>query len=162
MTIHRALAGAGWYDWELGTWHEESDGRVVADTLIIDESSMVDITLLGTLFVQSIGTASSVSSCRRPPPDPADRPGSPVFDLIALMQRDDRSAESGPFANRLNELTHNYRVAEGTADRPRERLRWPTGSQRPLIWVSLARAKTRVICAFGSGDPGGTTRARDR
>ena len=31
MTIHRALASAGWYDWELGVW-VEGDDRVVADT----------------------------------------------------------------------------------------------------------------------------------
>ena len=48
MTIHRALASAGWYDWELGVW-VEGDDRVMADTLIIDECSMVDVELLATL-----------------------------------------------------------------------------------------------------------------
>ena len=50
MTVHRALAAAGWYDWDLGIWRKHGTSQISADTLVIDECSMADISLLGTLF----------------------------------------------------------------------------------------------------------------
>ena len=50
MTIHRALALAGWYDWKLGVMRSSGETRIEANTIVIDEASMIDVELLATLF----------------------------------------------------------------------------------------------------------------
>ena len=115
MTIHRALASAGWYDWELGVW-VEGDDRVVADTLIIDECSMVDVELLATLARavdwQGVRRLVLVGDHHQLPPI---GPGRPFFDVIAVMQSaDDGHEPRKGYKDRLSELTHNYRVDAGS------------------------------------------------
>ena len=115
MTIHRALASAGWYDWELGVW-VEGDDRVVADTLIIDECSMVDVELLATLARavdwQGVRRLVVVGDHHQLPPI---GPGRPFFDVIAVMQSaDDGHEPRKGYNDRLSELTHNYRVDAGS------------------------------------------------
>ena len=144
MTIHRALAGAGWYDWRLGIWVDDADGRITADTLIIDECSMVDIKLLGTLFKavdwHAVRRLILVGDHYQLPPI---GPGRPFFDLIAHLEAADASEDSAnSYRGRLNELTHNYRVAEGS-----RAIALANGFARqgeadePLIWASLAKGE---------------------
>jgi len=115
MTIHRALAMAGWFDFELGAW-VEGDKRVEAETLIIDECSMVDINLLAMLCRaldwSGVRRLVLVGDHHQLPPI---GPGRPFFDLIAVMQDADETSAAGPYSGRLSELTHNYRVDEGSS-----------------------------------------------
>jgi exodeoxyribonuclease V alpha subunit len=144
MTIHRALAGAGWYDWQLGIWVDTADGRISADTLIIDECSMVDVTLLGTLFKvvdwHAVRRLILVGDHYQLPPI---GPGRPFFDFIAHLEAADSADDAAnPYRGRLNELTHNYRVAEGS-----RAIALANGFARqgeadePLIWASLAKGE---------------------
>lgn len=143
MTIHRALAGAGWFDWHLGRWQEESEGRVTAHTLIIDECSMVDVHLLGTLFRavdwQGVRRLILVGDHHQLPPI---GPGRPFFDLISEMTAANAGGGDLDFKARLSELTHNYRVAEGS-----KAIAFATGFARdpvpdePQLWRSLGRGE---------------------
>jgi ATP-dependent exoDNAse (exonuclease V) alpha subunit len=144
MTIHRALAGAGWYDWQLGIWLDDADGRISADTLIIDECSMVDVKLLGTLFKavdwHAVRRLILVGDHYQLPPI---GPGRPFFDLITHLEAADVGTdEANPYRGRLNELTHNYRVADGS-----RAIALANGFARqgeadePLIWASLAKGE---------------------
>jgi ATP-dependent exoDNAse (exonuclease V) alpha subunit len=144
MTIHRALAGAGWYDWQLGIWVDEAEGRITADTLIIDECSMVDITLLGTLFQavdwHAVRRLILVGDHYQLPPI---GPGRPFFDVISQLELADQANDDrNPYRGRLKELTHNYRVAEGSMA-----IALANGFARqgepdePLIWSSLAKGE---------------------
>jgi exodeoxyribonuclease V alpha subunit len=115
MTIHRALASAGWYDRELDVW-VEGDSRVTASTLIIDECSMVDVELLATLFRavdwQALRRLVFVGDHSQLPPI---GPGRPFFDVIAVMQSADDGHEPVPgYRDALSALTHNYRVDSGS------------------------------------------------
>jgi ATP-dependent exoDNAse (exonuclease V) alpha subunit len=114
MTIHRALATAGWYDHELETW-TEGEGRIEAHTLIIDESSMVDVELLGMVVRATdwdqVRRLVLVGDHHQLPPI---GPGRPFFDLIARMQDADESGDDA-YRDRLSELTNNYRVESGSA-----------------------------------------------
>ena len=91
MTIHRALAWAGWYDWDLGVWNDEGD-PIEVDTLIIDECSMVDLNLLGTLFRavnwQGVRRLVLVGDHSQLPPIGSGRP---FFDVIGRMQDADKA-----------------------------------------------------------------------
>ncbi len=121
MTIHRALASAGWYDHELGIWRE-GEGRIEAHTLIIDECSMVDVELLATLARatdwEQVRRLILVGDHHQLPPI---GPGRPFFDLIATMQGADRpypedpTAERPGYEDRLSELKTNFRVQEGSS-----------------------------------------------
>ena len=144
MTVHRALASTGWYDWGLGVWLDEADDRISADTLIIDECSMVDVRLLGTLFKavdwHSVRRLILVGDHYQLPPI---GPGRPFFDLIAQLEASDEGRNaSEAYRGRLNELTHNYRVAAGS-----RAIALANGFARqgepdePLIWASLARGE---------------------
>jgi hypothetical protein len=112
MTIHRALALHGWYDWEFGVW-ANGDTKISANTLIIDECSMIDVELLGTLFAaldwHDISRLVLVGDHHQLSPI---GPGRPFFDLIARMRAADSDKDADNYADRLNELTHNYRVEE--------------------------------------------------
>ena len=143
MTIHRALAGAEWFDWDLGRFKLHAEGRVPADTLIIDEASMVDVGLLATL-VRAVDWHATrrvvlVGDHHQLPPI---GPGRPFYDLIALMDSADREEPESPFRGRLSELTQNYRVQEGS-----RAIAFATGFARepvadePLIWTSLAKGQ---------------------
>lgn len=142
MTIHRALASAGWFDWELGIHIDDGDA-IEIDTLIVDEASMVDVTLLATL----VGALEShalrrlilVGDHHQLPPI---GPGRPFFDVIGAM-RDADAGVGGALAGRLCELTQNYRAeTEGS-----QAIRFASGFAReaypddPLLWTSLAQGK---------------------
>ena len=143
MTIHRALAGADWFDWGLGCFKQDSTGRVEADTVIIDEASMVDVELLGTLVrafdTHAVRRVVLVGDHHQLPPI---GPGRPFYDLIALMDAADREGSESPFAGRLSELRHNYRVQEGS-----RAIAFASGFARepvpdePLLWSSLAKGQ---------------------
>lgn len=140
-TIHRALAQAKWYDWELGIAVEGEPIEV--NTVIIDESSMVDIELLATLFRaidwHAIERLVFVGDHHQLPPIGAGRP---FFDLISTMQQADESTSDNPFRERLGELTHNYRVDAGSIA-----ISLANGFARraepddPVIWEGLARGR---------------------
>lgn len=144
MTVHRALAAAGWYDWDLGVWRTHGTRQISADTLVIDECSMVDISLLGTLFKaidwHSVRRLILVGDHYQLPPI---GPGRPFFDLIRLLEAaNEDSDEANPYRARLNELSHNYRVAEGS-----RAIALANGFARqgeadePLIWASIAKGE---------------------
>lgn len=144
MTVHRALASAGWYDWDLGIWREHGTSQISADTLIIDECSMVDISLLGTLFKaidwHGVRRLILVGDHYQLPPI---GPGRPFFDFIMHLEAaDEDNTGTNPYHARLNELTHNYRVAEGS-----RAIALANGFARqgeadePLIWSSLAKGE---------------------
>jgi hypothetical protein len=143
MTIHRALAGADWFDWGLGCFKQDSAGRVEADTVIVDEASMVDVELLGTLVraldAHAVRRVVLVGDHHQLPPI---GPGRPFYDLIALMDAADREGSESPFAGRLSELRHNYRVQEGS-----RAIAFASGFARepvpdePLLWSSLAKGQ---------------------
>lgn len=143
MTIHRALAVSGWYDWDLGVW-TEGETPISANTLIIDECSMIDIELLGTLFAaidwHDVNRLVLVGDHHQLPPI---GPGRPFFDVIARMQAADASAEQSRYADRLNELTHNYRVEEEGS----RTIALANGFARlaepddPQIWSALAKGQ---------------------
>ena len=144
MTVHRALASAGWYDWDLGIWREHGTSQISADTLVIDECSMVDISLLGTLFKavdwHGVRRLILVGDHYQLPPI---GPGRPFFDFIMhLEDADEDTDEANPYRARLNELSHNYRVAEGS-----RAIALANGFARqgeadePLIWSSLAKGE---------------------
>jgi exodeoxyribonuclease V alpha subunit len=143
MTIHRALASADWFDWHTGTFKPESDGRVTARTLIIDEASMVDVRLLATLFRaiawDTVRRLILVGDHHQLPPI---GPGRPFYDLIAEMRvADDRS--EGSFKGRPSELTHNYRVSvEGSkAIALANGFAGQAEPDEALIWEALARGE---------------------
>lgn len=144
MTIHRALAGAGWYDWDLGLWVDSAEGRISAETLIVDECSMVDITLLGTLFKaidwHGVRRLILVGDHYQLPPI---GPGRPFFDLIAHLEAADQGLDtSNQYRGRLNELTHNYRVAEGSrAIALANGFARQSEPDEPQIWASLAKGE---------------------
>lgn len=144
MTVHRALAANGWYDWDLGVWREEGTGRLTADTLVIDECSMVDISLLGMLLRavdwHGVRRLVFVGDHYQLPPI---GPGRPFFDLIQHLEAADAGEdETNPYRGRLHELSHNYRVAEGS-----RAIALANGFARqgeadePLIWASLAKGE---------------------
>ncbi len=143
MTIHRAIASAGWYDWDLGVWTDDGERSVAANTLIVDESSMVDVALLGTLFKavdwHSVRRLVMVGDHHQLPPI---GPGRPFFDLIRAMTSADEAGLDDPYADRLNELTHNYRVAEGSRAiaLANSFARVPEPDDA-LIWTSLAKGE---------------------
>jgi exodeoxyribonuclease V alpha subunit len=115
ITMHRALAMADWYDRELGVW-VESEGRVEANTIIVDECSMVDIELLATFFRavdwQHVTRLVLVGDHHQLPPI---GPGRPFFDVIAVMRlADEGDAAREPYRDRLSALSHNYRVDRGS------------------------------------------------
>ncbi len=142
MTIHRALASAGWYDWKLGTFREGS--RIAASSLIVDEASMVSVELLGVLFNavdwNTVRRLILVGDHHQLPPI---GPGRPFYDLIAMMRSADLAANADPMADRLSELTQNYRVrlndsraialASGFAGSPEP--------DDPLIWSAIAKGE---------------------
>ncbi len=142
MTIHRALASAGWYDWTLGVLRPEGDDRIEANTIILDEASMIDVHLLATLFRaiewHSVRRLILVGDFHQIPPI---GPGRPLFDLIATLRAADDEHQVSDFKDRLSELTHNYRVqtegsraialANGFARTPEP--------DDPLIWSAVAR-----------------------
>jgi exodeoxyribonuclease V alpha subunit len=144
MTIHRALASAGWYDWKLGVMRSDGETRIEANTIIIDEASMIDVELLATLFRaiewHSVGRLVLVGDYHQLPPI---GPGRPFFDLIAMQRPTDEDDRASDFKGRLSELTHNYRVQvdgsraialangfAGTAE-----------PDDPLIWGAIARGE---------------------
>jgi exodeoxyribonuclease V alpha subunit len=144
MTVHRALAAAGWYDWDLGIWREQGTSQISSDTLVIDECSMVDISLLGTLFKavdwHGVRRLIFVGDHYQLPPI---GPGRPFFDFIMHLEgADEAHLAANPYRGRLNELTHNYRVAEGS-----RAIALANGFARqgeadePLIWSSLAKGE---------------------
>ncbi|HEX4188213.1 MAG TPA: AAA family ATPase [Solirubrobacteraceae bacterium] len=115
MTIHRALASVGWYDWSLGI-AREGEARIGASTIIIDECSMVNVDLLSTLFRaidwQTVRRMILVGDHNQLPPI---GPGRPFFDVIAVMQEgDDGKTERAAYSDRLSALTQNYRVEAGS------------------------------------------------
>ena len=143
MTIHRALASAGWFDWHLGVWRESSDERIHAHTLVIDESSMVDVVMLATLFRavdwHGVRRLVLVGDHHQLPPI---GPGRPFFDLIAAMTAANAGRGHESYRDRLSELTHNYRVAEGS-----RAIAFANGFARdpepdePQIWTALGRSE---------------------
>jgi exodeoxyribonuclease V alpha subunit len=144
MTIHRALASAGWYDWKLGVFREEGDDPIEANTIVLDESSMVDIELLATLFRavnwDTVRRLIFVGDHHQLPPI---GPGRPFYDLIAAMRSADNEQDPGAFSNRLSELTHNYRVqVEGSrAIALASGFAATAEPDDPLIWGAVARAE---------------------
>lgn len=145
MTIHRALAAAGWYDHELETW-TEGEGRIEAHTLIIDESSMVDLELLGMVVRATdwgqVRRLVMVGDHHQLPPI---GPGRPFFDLIARMQDADQSGDSDdPYRDRLSELTNNYRVEAGsTAIAFANSFSQLAEADDPLVWEAVAKGNDR-------------------
>ena len=144
MTVHRALASAGWYDWDLGIWRENGRSQISADTLVIDECSMVDVSLLGTLFKavdwHGVRRLILVGDHYQLPPI---GPGRPFFDFIMHLEAADEDIhEANPYRDRLNELSHNYRVAEGSRAIALANgfARQPEADE-PLIWSSLAKGE---------------------
>jgi hypothetical protein len=144
MTIHRALARAGWFDWDLGTFAERGEDLIRAQTLIIDEASMVDVELLATLLRavdwQGVRRLVLVGDHHQLPPI---GPGRPFFDLIAVMTAADTGEPpNSPYRGRLSELTTNYRVQEGS-----NAIAFASGFARepvanePVLWSSLARGE---------------------
>ncbi|MCK6525718.1 AAA family ATPase [Myxococcota bacterium] len=139
-TIHRALANAGWYDWDLGILRGPGTSQIEAQTLIIDEMSMVDVELLAMLFraVRWAGVRRLilVGDYHQLPPIGAGRP---FYDLVAQCRRDDQ--DGGPFRGVLSELRKNYRaedegsraiqLASSFADRQ--------GNEDPQLWAEVAQ-----------------------
>lgn len=105
---------------------------------------MVDVTLMGTLFEavdwHSVRRLILVGDHYQLPPI---GPGRPFFDLISHLEAADADTNAGnPYSGRLNELTHNYRVADGS-----RAIALANGFARqgeadePLIWASLAKGE---------------------
>lgn len=141
ITIHRKLAQAGWYDWDLGV-HRENEGRVRANTLIIDECSMVTIELFATLLRSidwdHVSRLILVGDHHQLPPI---GPGRPFFDVISRCRSADDD-EPSPYSDRLSALTFNYRVAEGShAIALANSFTSLPEPDQPLIWSSLARGE---------------------
>ena len=109
MTIHRALAGADWFDWDLGRFRlDVATDAIPADTLVIDEASMVDVDASRDPVPSAwTGTRSRrvvlVGDHHQLPPI---GPGRPFYDLIALMDAADRDgAGFDRSRGRLSELS---------------------------------------------------------
>jgi exodeoxyribonuclease V alpha subunit len=143
MTIHSALASADWFDWDLYVSKPDGGSPITADTIIIDESSMVSVELLSTLFRaidwNGVKRLILVGDHNQLPPI---GPGRPFYDLIARMTVAGAAAQPDPYAGRLSKLTHNYRVAEGS-----RAIAFATGfagepeADEPQIWSALARGE---------------------
>jgi exodeoxyribonuclease V alpha subunit len=147
MTIHRALASAGWYDHELGIW-TAGEGRIVAHTLIVDECSMVDVKLLAMLIRavdwEQVQRLILVGDHPQLPPI---GPGRPFFDLIAIMQAADAPdpGQGKPrpgYEGRLSELMTNFRVHEGSNSIAFANSFCGTPiPNEPLIWEAVTKAQ---------------------
>lgn len=147
MTIHRAMASAGWYDHELGIWTEGKE-RIGAQTLIVDECSMVDVELLAMLMRavdwEQVRRLILVGDHHQLPPI---GPGRPFFDLIATMQAADRpDPDRGKprpgYEGRLSELTTNFRVHEGSNSIAFANSFCGTPmANEPLIWEAVTKAQ---------------------
>lgn len=141
-TIHRALANAGWYDWNLEILRGPGTALIEAHTLIVDEMSMVDVDLLATLFRAirwpGVRRLILVGDYHQLPPI---GPGRPFYDLVAQCRRDEQ--DGGPFRGLLSELHKNYRaedegsrairLASSFADRQR--------NEDPQLWADVAQGK---------------------
>lgn len=141
-TIHRALASAGWYDWELGMLRGPGESLIEAHTLIVDEMSMVDVELFATLFRavrwSGVRRLILVGDYHQLPPI---GPGRPFYDLVAQCRRDEQ--EGCGFRGILSELRKNYRaedegsrairLASSFADRQR--------NEDPQLWADVAQGK---------------------
>jgi exodeoxyribonuclease V alpha subunit len=144
MTIHRALASAGWYDWKLGVFREQGEDLIEANTIVLDECSMVDVELLAILFRavnwDTVRRLIFVGDHHQLPPI---GPGRPFYDLIAAMRSADDAPDAGPFSNRLSDLSHNYRVqVEGSrAIALASGFAATAEPDDPLIWGAVARAE---------------------
>lgn len=141
-TIHRALSENKWWDHKLRRFKEAGGSPLRAHTLIIDEMSMVDISLLSRLFRaidwSGVTRVVLVGDYHQLPPI---GPGRPFYDLIARAAR----AEPGDaFADRLVELTENYRVRQGSeAIRLAQYFAASRNDDDPGIWGRAASGERR-------------------
>jgi ATP-dependent exoDNAse (exonuclease V) alpha subunit len=151
MTIHRALTGAGWYDWDLKKLKRKGADKIAANTIVIDEASMVDIELFATLVraVEWSGVVRLVlvgDYYQLPPIGP----GRPFYDFVSELQiHEDKHRQNKPedrpderFLDRLSELQENHRVAAGSraAALANSYARLPEADE-PEIFAAIARGQ---------------------
>ncbi|MFK4661621.1 exodeoxyribonuclease V alpha subunit [Bradyrhizobium ottawaense] len=110
-TVHRFLARLNWmrlsnFSLLRGGGERESSAR----TIIIDESSMLDVTLLAaTLRAINFDYVDRLVLVGDPGQLPPIGPGKPFLDLVEYLKKDKRRE-----ANHLGELAFNCRQAEGS------------------------------------------------
>jgi exodeoxyribonuclease V alpha subunit len=142
-TIHRALSENKWWDHELARFRDHGGTPIKAHTLLIDEMSMVDVTLLSRLFRaidwSGVVRVVLVGDYHQLPPI---GPGRPFYDLVA---RAARALPGEPYAGRLVELTDNYRVKEGSeAIRLAQYFAASRDDDDPGIWSRVAGSVERA------------------
>lgn len=122
-TIHSFLSTEGWIDWN--TWRPLRDGNPVSDgstTVIIDECSMLDLTLLATVIrALDWRTVRRLILCGDPQQLPPIGLGAPFKNMVDALQQSDQGSACicalTVNCRQLQEKSSGLRLAELFTDR---------------------------------------------
>jgi ATP-dependent exoDNAse (exonuclease V) alpha subunit len=110
LTIHGFLMRQGWINKNNFTLKLSGEGKLQASTVIVDESSMIEVMLFATMLraldMGNIERLILVGDYNQLPPI---GPGKIFFDLIKYLKKEDKRAE-----RHLAELHYNWRQAQGS------------------------------------------------
>jgi len=106
-TVHRALMRTGWINPTNFSLREQSEERIHASNIILDEASMVDVELLGTLFrAMDWDRVKRMVLAGDPNQLPPIGYGRPFYDIIAHLKQHHK------YQDNVDELHVNCRLIE--------------------------------------------------
>ena len=109
-TIHKGLSQAGWFNWTTLSFKTKGDRKLESENIIIDESSMVDVSLLATLFKainwNRVKRLIFVGDYHQLPPI---GPGRPFYDIIKHLRKSEDKGNK-----QISELEYNFRIKKGS------------------------------------------------
>jgi len=106
-TIHRALMRTGWINPTNFTLRSQPEERLHATNIVVDEASMIDVELMGTLFrAIDWDRVKRLILVGDPNQLPPIGPGRPFYDIITYLKQDES------YQDNLNGLVVNCRLIE--------------------------------------------------